>query len=992
MNRFLPLTIISVGILICLGTLHGQMPAERALRNMKTAEGLEVSLFAAEPDLVNPTAMDVDSEGRVWVTEAANYRLFKNPLSRREGDRIRILEDTNGDGRCDKATTYYQDASLQAPLGIAVLGRRVYVCQSPDLFYLEDTDGDGVADKKTVVLTGFKGVDHDHAIHGVIFGPDGHLYLSNGDQGLDVTDHQGNRIRVGPDAPHMAASVLRTDLEGKSLELLAEGLRNPFEPAVDSLGNVFISDNDDDGNEQCRIVFVMEGGNYGYWPRRRGDRRLDAVHWNEDAPGVVPKILKTGFGSPTGMMFYEGTLLPEPFRRTLIHADAGPGVVRSYPVRPSGASFSAEIQTILSCPGDKWFRPIDVAAAPDGSLFVADWYDPGVGGHNLRDFSRGRVYRVAPTGSRYQVQKPDLSSATAAVTALGSPNQATRFLAFQALDEKKSDQARQILEPLARKGDDVVRARALWLAGSWGEPGRALALETTRDPRPEFRIQALRILAAPGAESLRAAHWLLEDSDPGVRRELLLRLQHSKAEWASDWILKLAERFDGQDRFYREALGIAMRGHESRYFSEIVKKFGNGWDKRFVELAFQLHSPEAVQMAGEVLADQGRPVEERLDALKIVAAGQSDMAVDRMLGQLREDTPRPIILAALQFLGRDAGSGGASARPDPRLRDFLKTALQNAELRSGAERLIRELRLTEFIPQLMETAKNRQNSRESRIAAIETMRQLQSPLPLDPLRLLLGDPDRNVAIAAARAISALANDDAQQTLQGLLLKPSVPGDLRREIVRLLGASKSGALLLLQMAEQGKLAQDLVLEASTVTNTSPHENIRLMAQQQLPLPKTRTGKPLAPLPVLIQMKGDVPRGKTIFHSTDGPQCYRCHKIAGEGRDVGPDLSRIGGKLAREGLLESILNPSAAVGHEYQVWLVRTKSQGYVDGYIRSETQEAMELVDSNGNTIRIQASDIVSRTKSATSLMPTGLSSGMTTQQLVDLVAYLSTLK
>src|SRR5262245_41188860 len=263
MKRFPLLTTTALGLWVWLAALYGQMPAERALRNMKTAEGLEVTLFAAEPDLVNPTAMDVDSQGRVWVTEAANYRLFKNPLSRREGDRIRILEDTNGDGRCDKATTYYQDASLQAPLGIAVLGRRVYVCQSPDLFYLEDTDGDDVADKKTVVLTGFKVVDHDHAIHGVIFGPDGHLYLSNGDQGLDVTDHQGNRIRVGPNAPHMAASVLRTDLEGKSLELLAEGLRNPFEPAVDSLGNVFISDNDDDGNEQCRIVFVMEGGNYG---------------------------------------------------------------------------------------------------------------------------------------------------------------------------------------------------------------------------------------------------------------------------------------------------------------------------------------------------------------------------------------------------------------------------------------------------------------------------------------------------------------------------------------------------------------------------------------------------------------------------------------------------------------------------------------------------------------------------------------------------------
>src|SRR5262245_52194165 len=121
MKRSVLLIIATLGLCVWMSQLHGQMPAERALRNLKTAEGLEVTLFAAEPDLVNPTAMDVDSEGRVWVTEAANYRLFKNPLSRRAGDRIRILEDTDGDGRCDRATTFYQDPSLQAPLGIAVL-------------------------------------------------------------------------------------------------------------------------------------------------------------------------------------------------------------------------------------------------------------------------------------------------------------------------------------------------------------------------------------------------------------------------------------------------------------------------------------------------------------------------------------------------------------------------------------------------------------------------------------------------------------------------------------------------------------------------------------------------------------------------------------------------------------------------------------------------------------------------------------------------------
>src|SRR5688572_30420998 len=125
--RMKRVSILLLVAISCYSTsLQGQLSAERSLRALKVAEGLEVTLFAAEPDLVNPTAMDIDSEGRVWVTEAANYRLFKNPLTRRAGDRVRVLEDTNGDGRCDKATTFYQDPSLQAPLGIAVLGSRVY--------------------------------------------------------------------------------------------------------------------------------------------------------------------------------------------------------------------------------------------------------------------------------------------------------------------------------------------------------------------------------------------------------------------------------------------------------------------------------------------------------------------------------------------------------------------------------------------------------------------------------------------------------------------------------------------------------------------------------------------------------------------------------------------------------------------------------------------------------------------------------------------------
>ncbi len=984
-----------LGLGVCVVSVRAQLAPGRALRSMKVAPGLEVTLFAAEPDLVNPTAIDIDAQGRVWVTEAVNYRLFKNPLMRKEGDRIRILEDTDGDGRCDKATTFYQDPALQAPLGIAVLGSRVYVCQSPDLFYLEDTNGDGVADKRTVVLTGFKGVDHDHAIHGVIFGPDGHLYMSNGDQGLDVTDKLGNRIQVGRNAPHMAASVLKTDLEGNKLELLAEGLRNPFEPAIDSFGNVFISDNDDDGNEQCRIVFVMEGGNYGYWPKRKGDRRLDAVHWNENVPGVVPKILKTGFGSPTGMMFYEGNLLPEPFRRALIHADAGPGVIRSYPLHSRGAAFSAEIRTLLSCPADKWFRPVDVAAAPDGSVFVADWYDPGVGGHNLVDFDRGRIYRLAPPGSSYRIPKVDVSNPGGAASALGSPNQAIRFLAFDALRQDKSEEALRILQSLATGTDDVVRARALWLLALKGETGRGAVLDAARDPQAEFRAQAVRILASQGPEMLRQAAWLADDSDPHVRREILLRLQHPNFRdnsWASEWILKLAEKFDGQDRFYREALGIAVRGEETRYFREIARRSSVEWDARLAGIALQLHTPEAIEAAVKVLSRSGSPAEERLSALQVMAAGGGTRVVDNLLDQLDMSAPKPFISEVMEVLGRDEGAGWPQAKRDRRLTEFLKQALENVELRPMAERLIRDLRLLDFMPQMVVAATDRKRSQQVRLAAIETLRELQSPAALDPLRRLLQDPDAMVASAAAQAIGASGTDEAYQSLSAVLGDLSKPRPLRKDVVRLLGTSRSGALLMLQMAEQGKFPQDLQLDASAVTNASPHESIRLMAQQVLPLPRMRGGTVLPPVRELLRKRGDSSRGKTTFFGTDGPQCSRCHKIAGVGRDVGPDLTRIGTKLAPEALFESILKPSAAVAHEYQVWLIRTKSRGYIDGYIRSEADDGIELVDSNGNATRIPAADVLSRVKSATSLMPTGLSSGMTTQQLVDLVQFLSTLK
>lgn len=978
---------------------HAQLSPEESLAQLRPADGLSVALFAAEPDLVNPTMIDVDAQGRVWVTEAVNYRLFNQPETRAEGDRIRVLEDTDGDGRCDKATTFYQDPSLQAPMGIAVLGDRVYVCQSPDLFYLRDTDGDGVADEKKVILTGFGGVDNDHAIHGISFGPDGMLYMSNGDRGLDVTDKEGNRIHAGKDAPIMAATVLRTDLEGNRLELLAQGMRNPYEPVVDAFGNVFISDNDDDGNQNCRINYVMEGGHYGYWPRRRGDRKLDAVHWNEDRPGVVPKMVRTGFGSPCGLMFYEGMLI-ESLRGMLVHADAGPGVIRSYPYESQGAGFDSEIVEVLRAEADTWFRPVDVCAAPDGSLFVADWYDPGVGGHRMGDYERGRIYRIAPDANTYEGPPLDLDSDNGLAAALTSPNQARRYLAHQKVAAKVRKGDLHSLAPVFAGKDRYAHARAMWLSTKAGDLGMNTLLAATRDERATVRTQAVRALAAMGPDSFRQARWLQQDSSAQVRRQVLIELARSKHEpWMDEWILTLAEQHDGKDRFYREAIGIACKGREAWAYQELLNRRGDRWDAIHADLAIQLHPDSTLEHARNAAKDAGSTMELREKALWALDAIGSDEAGEAIVAQLQPDAPHELQQTALHLLSRDAGQSWRKSLRSADIDAYLFASLDNEQMKPAAYAFAADTERAEFVPHLIQALDDSVSDAAAISGVLDALeslapktRRVDRGTVLNAMLALSSRTDANIARQALRTAAALRGSAPMKALGDIAADLDRPLDLRREAAMLLARSEDGSLVLLGMAEEGTLPKDLELAVADRLHRSREENIRLMAANLLPRPESREGEALPPIATLLAMRGNAANGKAAFFSTETADCARCHVVNGEGKTVGPELSVIGEKLGRDALLESILNPSAAVSHEYKVWVIDTFSEGMLSGFIRTENDSALELVDSGGNVTGIEKKDILERRETGTSLMPDGLSAALTAQQLVDVVAFLESLK
>src|SRR6185369_1165801 len=264
----------------------GWEAARNAALKFSVGDGLGVALFASEPMVRNPTDMDIDERGRVWITEGVDYRVWQKwGTLEPSGDRIVILEDSNQDGVADKETVFYQDPSINAALGICVLGNRAIVSDSPNVFVLTDTDGDGRADKRELLFTGIGGKDHDHGVHAFVFGPDGKLYFNMGNEGKQlcyplnkeaplhgpvdqvamkpVVDLDGNEV-ASHGKPYRMGMVFRCNLDGSEVETLAWNFRNNYEVAVDSFGTLWQSDNDDDGNRGVRINYVMEYGNFGY--------------------------------------------------------------------------------------------------------------------------------------------------------------------------------------------------------------------------------------------------------------------------------------------------------------------------------------------------------------------------------------------------------------------------------------------------------------------------------------------------------------------------------------------------------------------------------------------------------------------------------------------------------------------------------------------------------------------------------------------------------
>jgi putative membrane-bound dehydrogenase-like protein len=988
---------------------------ENAVSGLKVHPTLSATLSASEPVLLSPTCLDIDHRGRVWICEVVNYRGHQG--KRPEGDRILILEDQDGDGVMDTSKVFYQGSDIDSAMGICVLGNQVIVSASPNIWIFTDETGDDRPDRKELLFSNTGKAQHDHSAHSFVFGPDGRLVWNFGNtgeavhdpKGGPIVDTAGNRV-VDNGRPYYGGMVFRCNPDGSGFETLAHNFRNNYEVTVDSFGTLWQSDNDDDGNKATRINYVMEYGNYGYrdeltgagWrvPRVNMEDTIPEQHWHLNDPGVVPTMLITGAGSPSGIVFYEGELLPEPFQNQLIHCEPGKGVVRAYITEPSGAGYSASILNVMQADEDDWFRPADVCVAPDGSLFIADWYDPGVGGHQMGDLDRGRLYRLAPEGMNYRIPPLDLSTPRGASAALLSPNQSTRYLAWQAL-MKFGESARLSLEQLSTDERSWVRARALWAMGtidnlnsaddsnSAADLKIAAVAQGLSDPEPKVRCMAIRLARKLRMEPADYFIKVLNDSSAAVRRELAIALHLDKsAEMPRLWAA-LAAGYDGNDRWLLEALGIGAHHRWDECFSAYEKRIQATNQAPHPDIVWRARTSSALPMIEKILT----------------APDLNQAQARRMMRALEyhDDQERAAIM--LNVVDHLTGHDQL-----PAVGNFLLSELL-LRLPEG-KRLSQATKIQTWMQAILLTEPSRQRKLDL-VSNLEVPNPAQWLLPLvidadlDPVsvqaaEMLLKSVSPAVwkehlsaqdSLGPSRLVEAFASaspDLSMPQLIEILSSPEIAGPIRAAAAKGLTRSAAGAEQLFRLAASDELPRECLVVVGSMLRSSQDPEVRSKALQLFPAPKMKSQQTLPEVAELMTMRGDPRRGAHVYQVTG--TCAKCHPLVSNLRSIGPDLSEIGAKLAREALFVSILDPSAGISHSYEAFSALTDAGTVITGLRISQTDTEVILRDAEGIDHTLRLEELEDFRQLEQSLMPENLTELMTAQELVDLVEYLQSLR
>ncbi len=915
-------------------------------------ERLQIELFAADPDIVTPCGLAVDARGRVLVVESHTHFRPEN-YQGPPADRIRMLVDTNADGRADRITTFFEGTRSTMNVGVHPDGS-VYVATRMAIIRLRDTNDDGVADENTPIAHLETAGDYPHnGLSGFAFDFAGNVYFGLGENLGSVFKLIGSD---GSQASELEGGhVYRCRADGSQVERVAIGFWNPFHVAFDAFGRLFTVDNDPDSLPPCRLIHVVDGGNYGY--RYRNGRK--GVHpftaWNGELPGTLPMLAGTG-EAPSAVVPYESDNLPPDYIGNLLVTSWGDHRLERYKLEPRGASFQSVTEAFVK--GGENFRPVGMATAPDGSLIVSDWV--------LQDYNlhgKGRVWRVSAKAPKQLDRPGSPAAAFHAVDRLARETAARKLL-----DSAKGRQALTQLAADPKRADPRVRALATVALASTGdlEPARQALRQ---DASLDVRLAAVRALGS----SAKASDLNPEESSSEVRAELL---RHSVDPILADTCWKLV---GDSDAFVAEAAREGLF-HLGRVTPEI---------------------------------DLGKLTpQQRLAALLILREHRVPGG-DKLLDQFLRDADPDVRFAAVQWVGEERLTDFRQALTEalaagPATERIFGGYLAALERLDGVQREPSdEWAGEQYIVRALES---KTTSPEALRWAIRMLRPDHPLLSLEKYREYLGSSDPAIQLEAVRSLRDSQLVGRNQLLIDIATSADYATRLRAEAIVGVSPNTPQALQsLLQLAGSDDLAiRNEALRSLRAASLDPSAKSALKAiAERFPDSQELVARILQPaepasansathnvdhwLSLLHAdgAKGDPEAGQRIFYHARAAACARCHQVAGRGARIGPELTATTGVLDERRLVESIVRPSKEIAPQFVSWIVLTTAGQSLTGVLVDELATGEQTyADAEGKLTQFKAAEIESRRPLPTSLMPEGLPAQLTDQEFRDLVAFL----
>ncbi len=1066
---------------------------QKALAKLGVPEGFKTDLWAAEPLLANPVAFCIDDKGRIYTSETNRHRtsvldirnymfMLEDDLACRtvedrvtmvkkyfpndwqklgiETEVIRLLKDTNNDGKADESSVYadgFNTVLDGIASGVMAHDGKVWFTNMPDLWLLEGETADGKSVSRKSLSHGY-GVRFNytgHDMHGLIIGPDGRLYFSFGDRAAHVKTMEGGVI----DCPDMGA-VFRCEPDGTHMEMVMKGLRNPQELAFDDHGNLWTGDNDSDQGDHERWVLVCDGADAGWrigWQHNPMGKELNP--WlteglwkprEKDTPAWLLSPISNIPDGPSGLLHYPGTGLPESYNGHFFlcsfKGSSGGSNINSWTVEPNGAGFKLIDQKVFV----KSVQATDVDIGPDSKIYFSDWgegWDYNGQGRIMRTWNPEALAKQAPQVAEVQKLLGEGFRQRGSVELgklLGYPDQRIRLRAQWALVEKP-DAANILTIAATKETKPLARLHGLWglnhlarlqrNAGKAEEAAKTLApvAALLTDADPEIRSWAAKVAGEAGLKatgpalvkllgdsSARVSYFAAEAlgslGDTSVAPKLVefLRANADKDEYVRHAGITALEKLKATDAVkaaatdsstaVRRAALLVLRRWQSPEVAAFLKDSDASLVKEAVIAIAEAPIPAAYPAVAALLAGEvkdgvmgarllnsafraGRPEDAkalaahavrkdvsprlRREALDLLAQWEKPFRRDRVVGILR---PLP---------DRDAAPAVAAlTAAAPELLRLTDDEAFNAVLKAFTT-----LKVKTAGPALASFVADANGSAKLRSKALGALADLGAPELNDALAAAQKDP-----ALSAEAGNILAKRDPAHAAGDLIKRfPGASLSDKRGILETLAKVPGEAVdkfLADHVKNIAKVAPEIRLEVLEAAGQRESKNVKAaLAAREAALPKD---DPLAAYTEALD-GGDATRGAKLFKEHAVAACLRCHKVNGEGSEVGPDLSKLAATKDRHYILESIVTPNARIAEGFQMAVLSLNDGSTKAGMVKSENAEAVTLQNPGAPAETVKKADIKSRDNVPSGMLP-NLGVLLSRRDLRDIIEFCATLK